>query len=71
LDFAQPRVIIIADSDIPASRKASSRLKDRLAQRDVPVFYTSEMRSVTISIRPGHWQVHAMDGTTASGSAGR
>jgi competence protein ComEC len=69
LDFVQPRVIVIADSDFPAKKKASPDLKDRLAQRNVPVFYTSEMRSVTITIRPGSWQVEAMDGTRAFGTS--
>jgi competence protein ComEC len=67
LDFVQPRVIVIADSDFPVQRHPSQALRDRLAQRNVPVFYTSEMRSVTITIRPGSWKVEAMDGTRASG----
>ncbi len=71
LDFVQPRVIVIADSDLPAKKKASSDLKDRFAQRNVPVFYTSEMQSVTITIRPGSWQVEAMDGTRASGASSK
>jgi beta-lactamase superfamily II metal-dependent hydrolase len=71
LDFVQPRVIIIADSDVPVRRHAASDLKVRLAQRKVPVFYTSEMRSVTIAIRPGSWKVEAMDGTRASGTSSK
>ena len=71
LDFVQPRVIVIADSEIPAQLHASEELRDRLAQRNVSVFYTSDMRSVTITIRPGSWKVEAMDGTRASGTSSR
>lgn len=69
LDFVHPLAIIIADSNFPVQRHASPELRQRLAQRNVPVFYTSEMNAVTISIRPGRWIVRAMDGTTASGAA--
>ena len=71
LDFVQPRVIVIADSEFPDQSHASQELRDRLTQRNVPVFYTSDMRAVTITIRPGSWQVEAMDGTRASGTTSR
>jgi competence protein ComEC len=67
LDFVQPQVIIIADSDFPADREASRSLRERLARRNIPVFYTSQMHAVTVVIRPGRWEVRAMDGTKASG----
>ena len=71
LDFVQPHVIVIADSDDPPARRASGKLKDRLAQRNVPVFYTGDMDAVTITLRPGRWTVKAMDGTEASGKISR
>ncbi len=71
LDVVQPRAIVIADSEIPAKYAASSQLKDRLAQRNIPVFYTGDMRSVTITIRPGSWKLEAMDGTSASGKSSK
>jgi competence protein ComEC len=71
LDLVQPRVIVIADSEFPVDREASPKLRERLAQRNVPVFYTSEMQSVTITIRPGAWKVESMDGTKASGRSSR
>ncbi len=71
LDFVQPRVIVIADSDFPADHKASRDLKERLARRNVPVFYTSDMDAVTVTIRPGSWEVRAMNGTRAAGKSSK
>jgi competence protein ComEC len=71
LDAIQPRVIVIADSELPPGREASSELRERLALRNIPVFYTSRMRSVNITIRPGSWSVAAMDGTRASSSGSK
>ncbi|HXC98968.1 MAG TPA: hypothetical protein VN048_06475, partial [Verrucomicrobiae bacterium] len=68
LDFVQPRAVIIADSDFSARHHASQELRDRLAQRNVPVFYTGDTQSVTITIRPGSWKIKAMDGTGAAGA---
>lgn len=68
LDAIQPRLIIVADSDDPVQRKANAALKQRLAQRNVPVLYTSETRAVTLAIRPRHWQTRAMNHITVSGN---
>jgi competence protein ComEC len=66
LDFVRPQVIVIADSGASGSRAASRELRQRLAQRNVPVFYTHQTRAVTITIRPGRWEVRAMDGSVVS-----
>jgi len=52
LDSARPRVIIVADSDLPATSRASERLKQRLAQRKITVLHTRDTGAVTISLRP-------------------
>lgn len=67
LDAVQPKLIVIADSERPAPRKAGAKLKERLARRNVPVIYESESDSVTLVIRPGHWKARAMDGTKVRG----
>ena len=64
----QPQLIVIADSEHPAQRKAGAKLRERLARRNVPVIYTSDSDAVTLSIRPGHWEARAMEGTRAAGS---
>jgi competence protein ComEC len=58
----QPRVIVIADSELPATRRAGSELKERLAGRNVPVIYTRTTGAVTILARPDDWELRTMDG---------
>ena len=65
LDAIQPRVIVIADAIL---KPVGMELRARLNRRNIPVFYTSESYAVTFAIRPGHWEVHAMDGTKISGT---
>jgi ComEC/Rec2-related protein len=52
LNAVRPRVIIVADSDLPATARASERLKERLARRKVAVLHTRDTGAVTISLRP-------------------
>ncbi|MDB6016841.1 MAG: ComEC/Rec2-related protein [Pedosphaera sp.] len=66
LNAIQPRVIIIADSAQPAPKRASARLRARLEQRKIPVIYESLARAVTLEVRPGRWDLRAMDGTRLS-----
>jgi competence protein ComEC len=66
LNFIRPRVIVIADSGTSEGNPELRELKERLAQRNVPVFYTRETRAVIITIRPGRWEVRAMDGPVMS-----
>jgi beta-lactamase superfamily II metal-dependent hydrolase len=58
----QPKVIVIADSELPASRRASNGLKSRLAQSNIPVFYTRDSGAATILVNNSGWQVQTMDG---------
>lgn len=61
VDAIQPKIIIVADSDFPASRRANPALKDRLAQRQIPVIYTRDSGAVKI-VAGKTWKVQAMDG---------
>jgi ComEC/Rec2-related protein len=63
-DAIQPHVIVIADSEFPAARRASRKLKDRLDQRGTPVLYTRESGAATITVNGTGWKVRAMDGQT-------
>lgn len=58
---AQPKVIIIADSEFPAERRASRALKERLERAKVPVIYTRTAGAVKIAINKRGWKVSAMD----------
>jgi beta-lactamase superfamily II metal-dependent hydrolase len=62
LDAIQPKVIVVADSEFPANRRASRELKDRLARRNVSVIYTRTSGAVTVIARPKGWILQTMDG---------
>ena len=63
LNAVQPRVIIIVD---PPTKRAGEMLKKRLLRRHIPVLYTSEVKGITLIVRPDHWELCAMDGTIIS-----
>ena len=62
LDAVQPKVIVVADSEFPATRRASPKLRARLEQRGIPVVYTRTAGAVTILLRPEGWELQTMDG---------
>ena len=62
LNNIQPKVIVIADSEFPATRRASRELKDRLAGRNVPVIYTRDAGAVEIVTDQRGWKLQTMDG---------
>jgi beta-lactamase superfamily II metal-dependent hydrolase len=64
LDAVRPRVIIVADSDLPATARASEKLKERLAQRNVTVLHTRETGAVTIRFRPSDCEISTLDQQT-------
>jgi len=66
LDTVQPRVIIVADSELPASERASPKLRERLGQRKVPVIYTRLAGAATIEWRRDEWELRTMNGTRIS-----
>ncbi|MGD0252854.1 MAG: ComEC/Rec2 family competence protein, partial [Verrucomicrobiota bacterium] len=47
-EAVQPKVVIIADSEFPATRRASRTLHERLDQRQIPVIYTRTAGAVKI-----------------------
>jgi ComEC/Rec2-related protein len=62
LTAIQSKVIVVADSEFPAPRRAGRELKERLAAGNVPVIYTRSAGAVTILTRPNHWELRTMDG---------
>jgi competence protein ComEC len=62
IDAVRPKVIVIADSEFPATRRASRELKDRLAQGKIPVIYTRDSGAVKITLSQTGWRLQAMDG---------
>jgi len=70
LGAVQPRVIIVADSEFPATRRAKRELKERLDQCGVPVIYTGAADAVTILARRSGWEVRTMAGETVTAGTG-
>ncbi len=62
LEAIQPKVIVVADSEFPAPRRAAHELKERLAGRNAPAIYTRTAGAVTILARPNNWELRTMDG---------
>jgi DNA internalization-related competence protein ComEC/Rec2 len=62
LERIQPRVVIVADSEFPATKRASPRLRERLEQHAVRLIYTRFSGSVTLTCGKAGWQLSAMDG---------
>jgi beta-lactamase superfamily II metal-dependent hydrolase len=62
LDAVQPKVIVVADSEYPANRRASRTLHERLDQGKIPVMYTRASGAVKIVTRPEGWDLKTMDG---------
>jgi competence protein ComEC len=61
LDAIRPRVIIVADSELPATSRASARLKERLTRRNILLLHTRETGAVTISFRPAGCEITTTD----------
>jgi competence protein ComEC len=66
LDQLQPRLIIVSDSEFPVSERASAKLCERLARKNVPVLYTHATGSATVEFRQDKWNVHTMSGASFS-----
>jgi competence protein ComEC len=62
LDAIQPKVIVIADSEFPANRRAGRELKERLAAQKVPVVYTRTSGAMKVVTNKSGWVLQTMDG---------
>jgi ComEC/Rec2-related protein len=71
LDKIQPRVVILADSLFPATRRAPADLCKRLAQRNIPVIYTRTAGAVTLEIKPAGWRLRTMAGQSLGSNVPR
>lgn len=58
----QPNVIVIADSESPATRRASRALHERLVRLNIPVFFTRSSGAVKIMMNKRAWSLQTMDG---------
>jgi competence protein ComEC len=70
LDAVQPKIIVVTDSEFPATRRAGRELKDRLGKRNVPVIYTRTAGAVTLVAKTGGWELRTMRGPIMSVQTG-
>jgi competence protein ComEC len=60
LEAIKPRLVVVADSEFPATRRASPQLRQRLAEHGFQVIYTREVGSVCLSLSKGGWKLRTM-----------
>jgi len=63
LEAIQPKLIVIADSEFPATRRAGTALRERLARSGATVLCTRNTGAVTIVFRSGRWTAETMSGS--------
>jgi competence protein ComEC len=63
LTAIRPRVVVVTDSEFPATRRANARLRERLERHGAPVIYTRTTGAVTVTLQEGGAQLRMMDGT--------
>jgi ComEC/Rec2-related protein len=62
IDAIRPKLIVIADAEFPATRRASRALRERLEQRKISVIYTRTAGAATIKADQHGWRLETMDG---------
>jgi beta-lactamase superfamily II metal-dependent hydrolase len=62
LDMLHARIVIIADSEFPANRRAPVRLRDRLAHRQEQIIYCHIEGAITLDIAPEKYSLRTADG---------
>ncbi len=67
LDAIQPSVVIVSDSEFPATARASAKLRERLAQRHFLVIYTRSAGATTIEFCRNKWELRTMSGIQING----
>jgi ComEC/Rec2-related protein len=71
LDLLDPKTIIVADSETPASRRAPQKLQERLARRNARVFYCHYFGSLTLVFRATGWRIEDVNGNEVRATAAR
>jgi competence protein ComEC len=57
LHLIQPKLIIMIDSELPATRRASAKLRQRLAAHNVPVVYCRDAGALKLTLWRGGWDL--------------
>jgi beta-lactamase superfamily II metal-dependent hydrolase len=67
IDAVQPKLILVTDSEFPATRRAPAALCERLEGHGIPVLYLRKTGAVTMRLRRHEWQATSMNGLRISG----
>lgn len=59
-------LLIVCDTEYPATERASRRLQERLAAQPVPVIYTRQSGALTLAVTPTGWTLRATQGPVDS-----
>jgi competence protein ComEC len=70
LRLIQPKLIIIIDSELPATRRASAKLRQRLAGQGAPVVYCRDAGALKLSLWRGGWDLKNAGGEVVRAAAG-
>jgi competence protein ComEC len=62
LQLLQPKLIIIIDSELPATRRAPARLRQRLSGHGVPVVYCHDAGALKLTLWRGGWELRNASG---------
>ena len=63
LDVLQPKLVIIVDSDFPATRRAPEKLRMRLANSNARVIYCRDAGALTFAFKSNSWKLTDANGT--------
>jgi len=59
---AHPKLLIVADSEFPATKRATKVLEQRLSGTGAHPVFTRKQGAITITIRPNGFTVRSMEG---------
>ncbi|MGD0812199.1 MAG: ComEC/Rec2 family competence protein [Verrucomicrobiota bacterium] len=62
LHLLQPKLIIIIDSELPATRRAPAKLRRRLADQATPVVYCHDAGALKLTLWRGGWDLKNVSG---------
>jgi competence protein ComEC len=67
----KPKLIIITDSEYPATRRASPKLRARLAKTSAQILYCRDTGALTFHFRNGRWDLANAQGTILTASTAK
>jgi competence protein ComEC len=67
LKAIQPRLIVVADSEFPASERATPTVRERLTNCGARVISTRDAGATTIEFRRGHFRIRTISGARFEG----